>query len=74
MAEQDIDWSKLPDDVREKLAELDLELSEAYPKSQQSIENRGSRFRNRGSRSEIEAVDQKSRQSIGNYYSYLKIH
>ncbi|KAK4877320.1 hypothetical protein RN001_009826 [Aquatica leii] len=28
MAEQDIDWSKLPDDVREKLAELDLELSE----------------------------------------------
>ncbi|KAF2886283.1 hypothetical protein ILUMI_19890 [Ignelater luminosus] len=28
MAELDIDWSKLPEDVREKLAELDLELSE----------------------------------------------
>lgn len=28
MADVDIDWSKLPEDVREKLAELDLELSE----------------------------------------------
>lgn len=28
MAEYNIDISKLPEDVREKLAELDLELSE----------------------------------------------
>ncbi|KAK5642600.1 hypothetical protein RI129_008767 [Pyrocoelia pectoralis] len=28
MADQDIDWPSLPEDVREKLAELDLELSE----------------------------------------------
>ncbi|KAF5279075.1 hypothetical protein FQA39_LY05753 [Lamprigera yunnana] len=36
MAEQEVDWSKLPEDVREKLAELDLELSEEF-KDQQKI-------------------------------------
>lgn len=30
MAELNIDLAKLPEDVREKLAELDLELSEGW--------------------------------------------
>jgi hypothetical protein len=33
MAEFNIDISKLPEDVREKLAELDLELSEGKQRS-----------------------------------------